>query len=86
MIFKIYPEQKEKLALWRAEQDKIVLEGQKKSLPEDEQWLISDGYPYYGAIGGELTYKFTPTSIGMSLVVIHAGTNATLDLTEYDNW
>lgn len=41
--------------------------------------------PYYGAIGGELTYSFSPTSLGVIFVVQHSN-GAKLDLTEYDRW
>jgi hypothetical protein len=42
--------------------------------------------PYYGAIGGELTYMFTPTSLGVVVKVKHEYTGDVLDLTEYSDW
>jgi len=40
----------------------------------------------WGAIGGVMTYSFTPTGIGLVLVVTHGGTKAELDLTNTDDW
>ena len=40
---------------------------------------------YYGAIGGELTYSFTPTSLGVIVKVKHAY-GMEIDVTEYDDW
>ena len=40
---------------------------------------------YAGAIGGAITYCFTPNSIGMG-VDVTCGCGNTLDLTDYDEW
>ncbi len=43
----------------------------------------------YGAIGGELTYSFTPTGLGVITTVEWMGGTAvatTIDLTEYGDW
>lgn len=40
--------------------------------------------PYLGAIGGLLTFQFTPTSLG-TVVKVTAG-NHVLDLTDYESW
>lgn len=85
--FKLGKEDKAKVAAWSAEQDQIIYNKQKKSkdnITKDMANMI--GGAYYGACGGELTYCFTPTSIGMILVVKHAGTGAELNLTDYENW
>lgn len=42
-------------------------------------------WPYDGAIGGCLTYCFTPTGIGTVIKVRHAS-GKEIDLTKYDNW
>ena len=42
-------------------------------------------YPYFGANGGDLTYEFTPTSIGLIVKVVHTS-GAVLDLTDYNSW
>lgn len=47
-----------------------------------ESWDL--GYPYEGAIGGGLTYSFTPTSLGVIVKAKYG--EFTLDLTDYDSW
>jgi hypothetical protein len=71
-----------------AEQNKILVERQRKTMsPEDFSHLTCDGkYPYSGAIGGGITYCLTPTSIGTVLKVKYAGTDAELDLSDYEDW
>jgi hypothetical protein len=41
-------------------------------------------YPYEGAIGGGITYSFTPTSLGVVVKVKYG--DKELDLTDYDMW
>lgn len=48
--------------------------------------LGSDEEVYYGAIGGGLTYSFTPTLLGTVVKVTESATGETLDLTRYDEW
>jgi len=48
----------------------------------EQSW--ADGYPYDGAIGGGLTYEFTPTSIGVVFKVTSG--DKVLDLTNYNDW
>ena len=45
-----------------------------------------NGTSYYGAIGGELTYSFTPNGIGCVITVKHESTGAELDLTDVSEW
>lgn len=56
--------------------------------PEIAMWVVKtkDGkiYPYSGAIGGDCTYSFTPTSLGMVTKVTSYGQE--LDLTDYNLW
>jgi hypothetical protein len=40
---------------------------------------------YYGAIGGSVTYEFTPTSLGIVEKVKHFN-GKVLDLTDYESW
>lgn len=85
--FHVQPEQLEKLSIWNAEQDQLVLAQQKKSfenkLSDTMRVYHNDGQPYYGSIGGSLTYSFTPNSLGLVLKVVHGYTNNELDLTDY---
>lgn len=91
-VFTITDTEMEKLNTWLNEQDALAIENQKETIKEDDpsyQWYRScwdEGYPYTGAIGGGLTYSFSPTSIGMVVKVHYALTGATVDLTDYDLW
>jgi len=49
-----------------------------------ENIVYANGQPYEGAIGGAVTYSFTPTSIGM-VVKVHAHGHE-LDLSDYASW
>ena len=90
MQFELTDEDIAKVKTWRDEQDQIVLERQRASVTAGANkfpsGLIDDGHPYYGAIGGALTYSFTPTSIGTVTTVTHGATGEVLNLTDYDNW
>lgn len=49
--------------------------------------LSLDGkYPYYGACGGGITYKFIPTSLGTILVVEETITKKELNVTDALGW
>lgn len=85
ITFIVDPAQQVKLRAWRAEQDEIV---RLKQLQSDDAFIrgaARGGEAYYGAVGGELTYCFTPNSIGETFVVKHCG-GAEIDLTDYDSW
>jgi len=89
--FKLTEDQTIKLAEWVLEQDKLAIEHQKKLFADDTPPLhISDCWdmdiPYYGAINGNLTFSFTPTSIGIITVVKNTMTNNEIDLTDYESW
>ena len=52
---------------------------------------IADGYstvevPYTGAIGGNVIYSFTPTSLGVIFTVKETLSGLELNLTDYDSW
>jgi hypothetical protein len=88
MNFQVTPEEQEKIVKWLRETVyPSILEEQKKDPRiaamhfEDEAGYT---YPYFGAIGGDLTYSFTPTSIGTVLVVESCGHE--LNLTDYESW
>lgn len=74
--------QLERLAVWRAEQDAKVLAAQKAA-------GLELNTPYFGAIGGSITFESTPTSLGaVQKVIFCKGTEfeAELDLTDYSEW
>lgn len=91
-LFRLQPSQNIKLNEWLKEQDKIAVEKQKSQIDESSPGYVAykscweSGYPYTGAIGGDLTYSFTLTSLGMVATVKYGLTGETIDLTDYDNW
>lgn len=72
------------------EQRAIAVEEQKKNLigvPTSVTLACwEQGYPYTGAIGGDLTYLITPTSIGVIIKVRYNPTTEIIDLTDYDTF
>lgn len=87
-MFSLDPDQSKKLAAWCEEQTARALERQRARMSPAEFSMLTVGgkAPYAGAIGGELTYSFTPTSLGTVVKVTNGLTNETLDLTDYDSW
>lgn len=85
--FGLTVEQTLKVSEWNKELDLKNIEHHRKTMSDtDFANLTSDGtIPYYGAIGGALTYSFTPTGLGVCVVVKHSS-GETLDLTDYENW
>jgi len=59
-------------------------DNQQKKL---DKW-IKENIPdkYTGAIGGRFTYSFTPTSIGMIVIVEDCITKQGIDLTDYEGF
>jgi hypothetical protein len=74
MKFELIQEQWSKFHSWKQEQDKKVQE------------IQGSDSPCYGAIGGAYTFSFTPTSLGVALVVKNNRTKDELDITDYENW
>lgn len=48
--------------------------------------IISNGEPYYGAVGGGLTYSFTPTGLGPIIVVTESVTGKKLNVNDALGW
>jgi hypothetical protein len=69
-VFRLDTEELKKLAAWREEHDKTC----KYAHPSKQ-----------GAIGGRLTYCFTPTSLG-SVTKVKCACGEEVDLTDYDAW
>ena len=93
--FGLTDEQEAKLNTWLDEQSKLACEMQKDDAATDPDSIfnqaftrdmIEQGHPYYGAIGGALTFEFTPTSIGCAVKVKHGYTKNEIDLSDYDSW
>lgn len=66
--------QKQMVQDYKASCDEIVAKAQGRDVP------------YHGAIGGELTFSFTPTGLGDIIKVQYAGDFEPLDVTGYDLW
>lgn len=79
-----------KLNVWVKEQTRIALEEQKKNPPDIPLDILKTcwdlGQPYSGAIGGSLSYTFTPTSLGTITTVKSSFTGEKIDLTDYSFW
>ena len=86
MQFRLTEEEEIKVRAWKQEQDQITYEKQVKAGKYSSSLSHAKGKPEYGAIGGELTYLFTPTGLGCIVKVIHGGTHAELDLTDVGDW
>lgn len=65
-----------------ARQKERVKEGDPLYKTYRDSW--SAGEPYTGAIGGGISYTFSSTGIGETLVVKFMGYSK--DFTDYDNW
>jgi hypothetical protein len=59
-----------------------IMELQKKSAVSD----LAEADPYYGAIGGGLTYSFSPTGLGMIITVKETITGKELNVTNALDW
>lgn len=73
-MFQLDKEQLDKLFLWTLIQDEKM----------EDLWKGS-GLPG-GAIGGAYTYCFTPTSLGVIVVVKNCVTKEEINLTDFDSW
>lgn len=88
MKFELIKEQNKRISNWL--KDEIypeIIAKQKQDIENPDVFQQScwdDGYPWQGAIGGGLTYCFTPTSIGV-IEVVQYGEHK-LDVTQYDLW
>lgn len=90
--FSLSDNQQKKLDAWLKEVYAKTINMQKAMIEEThefyhlykESWDL--GYPYTGAIGGNISYTFTPTSLGATLVVHESASMESIDLTEYDLW
>lgn len=91
LFFGLDAAQHARLAAW-LEVQHAALVAQQEHDPEMARHIFEvDGkkHPYLGAIGGALTYEFTPTGLGVVTRVTFCKSmpaEATIDLTDYDEW
>ena len=79
----------EKLRNWLLECNAKAVTKQRLEYKNPDTFVIecwNEGSPYFGAIGGGLTYLVTPTSLGNVIKARYDYLNVELDLTEYENW
>jgi hypothetical protein len=86
-MFKLEPGDYDKINTWLKTVVYPPIVAKQKLDPDTAAmiWKDADGneMPYLGAIGGGLTYSFTPTSIGL-IAIVEFYTGEKLDLTDYD--
>lgn len=87
-MFQLNQKQTQQINEWLSKMDEQALASQKEKMTlQDFEYYTQGGkYPYSGAIGGSVTYSFTPTSIGTVIKVNHELTGNVLDVTDYDMW
>lgn len=89
MNFQITSAEIEKINTWLNDTIYPPIIAEQKKNPHDGIWIVKDSagkeYPYFGAIGGDVTYQFTPTSLGVIIKVLHVS-GAELDITDYSSW
>lgn len=85
-IFSLTEEQLAKLNVWHEEVNRRAAENQANT-PIGEKFIAMGlRLPYYGAIGGALTFSFSGTSLGTACKVQEVITGEEIDLTDYDSW
>lgn len=88
MNFSLTKEDYAKIDKWLTEVVYPPIVAEQKKNPEMVGLLFKNSngveYPYEGAIGGGLTYHFTPTSLGTIVKVTYR--DQELDLTDWENW
>lgn len=97
-MFTLTEKEKATLDAWLEEQEKLAVKMQRESYAQSivddpamprnpfKELLLDAGKAYYGAIGGAVTYRFTPNSIGTVIVVEHGYTKNEIDITDYDSF
>jgi hypothetical protein len=87
LFFEITREEAARIHAWKiAEVYPTIIAEQRANVGTEafhQDWW-DQGLPYGGAIGGDTTYSFTPTSLGV-VVKAHCWGHE-LDLTDYKSW
>jgi len=84
--FRLNPNQVRRLNRWLRDVHHAAAEQQLREMQEGTRRIPYRYVPYYGAIGGGLTFTFTSTGLGIGCSVTEAITGRTLNLTEYEDW
>lgn len=69
------------------EEDAKIAEWRTEHRPNCDFYTEANGFPeiYVGAIGGGITYSFTPTGLG-TITIARCACGAEIDVTNYDMW
>lgn len=89
MKFELNVDQVVKYNLWRAEVAAKGVEKQKAEVKNPDYMHITCwemGYPYTGAIGGEISFIFAPNGIGECVSAKDSVTGEEINLTDYESW
>ena len=84
IAFNLNQRQLDLLNAWLREVTQRARDIQAASKGSEHQNLRA--YVDYGAIGGGITFSFTPTSLGIICMAKEAITGEEIDLSEYENW
>lgn len=71
---------------WLRDVHNAAAETQVREMADGTRRIPYRYVPYYGAIGGGLTFQFVPTGLGVACSVKEFITGRTLSLSEYDQW
>jgi hypothetical protein len=84
--FHLTPKQVRRLNRWLLNVHNAAAEQQLRDMADGTRLIPYRYVPYYGAIGGGLTFTFTPTGLGLGCSVTEAITGRTLNLSDYEDW
>ena len=87
--FTLLDTEEAKFQKWRSEVLKRGVDHQKKTIENPDivfRTCWEDGFPYTGAIGGQFTFSFIPTSVGTIVKVSDFVTGEVCDITDYDSF
>lgn len=78
--------------VFKQEQQKLAIADQQEKIqpddPDFDTYYVSweMGFPYMGPIGGQFSYRFTPTSIGHTVVIIDNYMKVEKNITDFSCW
>lgn len=84
--FELTEEQVSKLNEWLAEVEKRASKIQAERAESKGRQPATQKSPYYGAIGGGVSFTFSNNALGTVCKVTEVITGETLDLTNYEDW
>jgi hypothetical protein len=84
--FRLNPKKVRWLNRWLKDVLAAAAEQQLRDMANGTRRIPYRYVPYYGAIGGGLTFRFTPTGLGLGCSVTEAITGRTLNLSDYEEW